>query len=388
MNHLNPPNNLTADRHGALLTTELLSLPGVQRRANPVLTLIASCMLTLGASVAAAPLDTFLEADPQAAYGQGMFEFSVDHMNKSLDVFKLRDPSLVMAGENSGDYQGASLRAGMSLAPNVWVDGALQRRKLTYGQDQPQIDSWRVGAQWQFLQPQGSSPAAAVRLTVWGNQAQQVVKSSATSLACLDSNQPCQTPVTADRLSVNDPKDQTLQADLIGSWILGPVKLSAFTGAGQGKVSVGSITATSLGQTTTFANGQFDNPLFDGIANALKLNTELQSINYNTRTAHAGFNLAYRSGAWHWRGGFVLQNIQRTGVNAVIRRNGKTPYTLNQTWMGELAYHITPNIRVFTRGEIMNRQFLADIPFLYNSLTSHRFKERYGLVYAGLGIRF
>lgn len=345
-------------------------------------TALSAASLTVATSAFAAPGDAFLEAIPQDRYGPGMVEFTLDHMNKSLDIFKLRDASLVLAGENSGDYHGTSLRAGLGLRPNVWVDGALQRRKLTYGNDQPQIDSWRVGAQWQFLQAQGSKPAAAVRLSAWGNQAQQVVKSSPTALGpltCVPGGPGC-----VDRLSVNDAQDRTLQADLIGAWILGPVKFAAFAGAGQGKVSVGSITASALGQTTTFANGRFDNPLFDGIAQSLKLNTELQSINYNTRTAHTGFNLAYTTGPWQLRGGYVMQNIQRSAVDDVIRSKNKTPYNLNHTLMGEVGYKMTRNTMLFTRGQVMSNQFLTEVPFLYNSLTSQRFNQRYGLLSIGL----
>ena len=341
----------------------------------------SAASLTLATSVMAAPGDAFLEVNPQDRYGLGMVEFSIDHMNKSLDVFKLRDASLVLAGENSGDYHGTSLRAGLGLRPNVWVDGALQQRKLTYGNDQPQIDSWRVGAQWQFLQAQGSNPAAAVRLSAWGNQSQQVVKSSPTALACLGN--PCQV-ITADRLSVNDAQDRTLQADLIGAWVLGPAKLTAFAGAGQGKVSVGSITANAQALTATFANGKFDNPVFVGIAELSNLNPELQSINYNIRSAHAGFNLAYNTGPWQLRGGYVMQNIQRSAVDDVIRSKNKTPYNLNHTLMGEVGYKMTRNTLLFTRGQVMSNQFLTEVPFLYNSLTSQRFNQRYGLLSIGL----
>ena len=343
---------------------------------------LSAASLTLATSAIAAPGDAFLEAIPQDRYGLGMVEYSIDHMNKSLDIFKLRDASLVLAGENSGDYQGTSLRAGLGLRPNVWVDGALQRRKLTYGNDQPQIDSWRVGAQWQFLQAQGSNPAAAVRLSAWGNQSQQVVKSSPTALGlltCAPGGLGC-----VDRLSVNDAQDRTLQADLIGAWILGPVKLSAFAGAGQGKVSVGSITANALGQTATFSNGRFDAPMFAKFAEISNLNTELQAINYSIRTAHAGFNLGYNSGPWQWRGGYVLQNIQRSAVDDVIRSKNKTPYNLNHTLMGEVGYKMTRNTLVFTRGQVMSNQFLTEVPFLYNSLTSQRFNQRYGLLSIGL----
>ena len=343
---------------------------------------LSGACLTLATSAIAAPNDALLEADPQARYGQGMVELAVDHMNKSLDVFKLRDPSLVLAGENSGDYRGGTLRAGMSPRPGWWVDGALQRRQITYGDDQPQINSWRLGAQWQFLQAQAQQPAAALRLSAWGDQSKQLVKSTPTALGpltCSPGGLGC-----IDRLTVNDAKDHNLQADLIGSWALGPVKLSAFVGAGQGQVRVGSVTAKALDQTATFANGSFDDPLFAGIAQSLKLNAELQSINYNTRTAQAGFNLAYSTGPWHWRGGYVLQNIQRTAVDDVIRGKDKTPYNVNHTLVGEVGYKLSPTLLLFTRGQVMNHQFVTEIPFLYNSLTSQRFNQRYGLLSIGL----
>jgi hypothetical protein len=345
-----------------------------------VLAILASCALALTTAATAAPLDALLEANPQARYGQGMVEVTVDHMNKSLDVFKLRGTDLAL-GENTGDYQGGTLRTGLSLRHDLWLDAALQRRKLSYGPDQPQIDSWRVGAQWQFLQTQGSSPAAALRLSAWGNQAGQVVKSSPSALGCISG-----TCINADRLSVNKVKDQTIQADLIGTWPLGPVKLSAFAGAGQGQVSVGSITANLGSFPITYSNGSFDNKLFNDLVVGTPLNTELQSINYNTRTAQAGFNLAYNTGPWSLRGGYVLQDIQRTSVDDVISAKGKTPYSLNHTLVGEVAYKLSPSVILFTRGQAMSKQFLTEIPFLYNSLTSQRFNQRYGILSVGLGL--
>jgi hypothetical protein len=363
----------------------------MRKPINKQSAIFAASLLAVCSVATAAPLDAFLEANPQARYGQGMFEFTADRMNKSLDLFKLRDNSLVLAGENSGDYQGGTLRAGLSLRSDIWVDGALQRRKITYGPDQPQIDSWRVGAQWQFLQAQANSPAAALRLSAWGNQSSQVVKSTSTALGpltCTDG------AGCIDRLSVNDAKDHTLQADLVGTWALGPVKLSAFAGAGQGKVTVGSVTANASGVpllgnvTTTYSNGSFDDKLFDLASDIYKLNSELQSINYNTRMAQAGFNLAYSSGPWLWRGGYVLQNIQRTGVDDVIRNKNKTPYNLNHTVVGEVGYKLSPSVVLFTRGQVMTRQFLTEMPFLYNSLTSQRFNQRYGILSIGISTGF
>jgi hypothetical protein len=350
---------------------------------------LAACAAFCGAAHAA-PLDTLLEANPQARYGQGLLEVSADRMNQSLDVFKLRGADLAL-GENTGNYQGGTLRAGLSLAPTVWVDGALQRRKLTYGPDQPKIDSWRLGAQWQFLPAQAGQASAALRLSAWGNQAAQVSKSTPTALGPLNCSG---SAGCVDRLSVNDAKDRTLQADVVGTWPLGAVSLSAFAGAGQGKVTVDSITATAsqvplLGNaTSTYRNGSFDNTVFAIASNLFNFNTELQSTNYSTRMAQAGFNLAYTSGPWSLRGGYALQHIQRSAVDDVIRAKGKTAYSLNHTLVGELAYKVSPRVVLFSRGQAMSNQFLTEIPFLYNSLTSQRFNQRYGVLSFGVGAVF
>lgn len=248
MSHLNLHNKFTQECHAQFATTGLSSLPKVHRSADSVWGIFATCVLTLGTSAAAAPLDAFLDADPQAAYGNGMVEITVDHMNKTLDVFKLRDPSLVMAGENSGDYQGASIRAGMGLAHNVWVDGALQQRKLTYGNDQPQLDSWRVGLQWAFAQQQGLRPAGALRLSAFGNSASVLKKSSPTAIS----------GITLDTVQVNQPRGNMLQANAIGTWAFGPYRASGFVGAGRGKMRVNSIKATLGDFGATFSSGQFD----------------------------------------------------------------------------------------------------------------------------------
>ena len=89
-----------------------------------------------------------------------------------------------------------------------------------------------------------------------------------------------------------------------------------------------------------------------------------------------------------WRGGYVLQNIQRTGVDDAIRNKNKTPYNLNHTLVGEVGYKLSPNVVLFTRGQAMTRQFLTEMPFLYNSLTSQRFNQRYGILSVGISAGF
>lgn len=355
-----------------------------------------SLLLTaLGASAGiatAAPLDALMEADPAARYGQAMVELSSDVMNDTLDVFKVRESNGLNLSEGTGDYSGATLRAGFEPAPGFWVEGALQQRTLTYGPDRPKIDSWRLAGQWRALEQQGLRPATALRLSTWGDSAGELVKSSNTVLGPLTcSDQPASLGCV-NRIAVRDPQDRQWQADVVTSWESGAWTLSTFAGLGRGEVKVASVKAdaTVLGTpvSATYANGTFDQQVFDDVAQIFNLGAELQSINYRTHTAQLGFNLAWTSGPWLLRGGYALQQLRRDGVDDVIETKGKSPVTLNHTLVGEAAYKVTDQVYLFARGQWMKRQFLSEIPFLYNSLTSHRFNQQYGVVSFGVGTSF
>lgn len=337
-----------------------------------------------------APLDALLDADPAARYGSAFVEVSADVMNSALDVFKVRKSNGLNLAEGAGDYSGATLRAGFEPAPGWWVDGSLQQRQLNYGADRPHIDSWRLSGQWLVLEQQEQQPATALRLSAWGNTAGELVKSSPTALGpltCATGSLGC-----VDRLAVVDPEDRQWQADVVTSWSSGPWILSTFASVGAGKIKVASVRANATVQgvpvSATYANGAFDQSIFDQVAKLYNLGAELQSINYSTRTAQLGLNLAWTQGPWLLRGGYALQHLNRDGVDDVIEAKHKSPVTVNHTLVGEAAYKVSDQLYLFARGQWMKRQFLSDIPFLYNSLTSHRFNQQYGLVSLGVGVPF
>lgn len=327
------------------------------------------------ASVHAAPLDAFLDASPAVMAGHSFVELTADRMNDALDIFKLRSESYSL---ETGDHKGWTLRAGRQLSPQWWMDGALQRHTLTYGADQPQVESWRVGLQWSLGDQQGARPASALRLSAFGNHAQALKKSSPSQLG----------QFVVDSLQVNKPRDHTVQADAIGTWAWGPYRATGFVGAGRGQMRVDSVRATLGGLSATYSNGSFNHSLLNQLTEQSQLGDELRAIHDDLRMAQVGLNLAYIQGPWSWRGGYVAQHITRPAIDAVVQNKGKTSYNINHTLLGEVAYAVTPHVRLLLRGQAMSNQFLTEMPILYNSLTSHRFKERYGLVYAGVGIRF
>lgn len=354
-------------------------------------TALAASLIALMLPAQAAPLDALLDANPAARYGDTFVEASADAMNGTLDVFKVREASGV-TDDSTGDYSGATLRAGFEPAPGFWVEGALQQRTLTYGQDRPSIDSWRVAGQWRALEQQGLRPATALRLSTSGNTAGELVKSTPTALGPLRCNGEQSSLGCVNRIAVNDPEDRQWQADVVTSWESGPWTLSTFAGLGRGEVKVASVKADATVQgkpvSATYANGAFDNPGFDPVVEIFNLNAELQSINYRTHTAQLGANLAWTRGPWLLRGGYALQQVHRDGVDDVIKNKGGNPVTINHMLVGEAAYKVTDQVYLFARGQWMKSQFLSEIPFLYNSLTARRFDQQYGLVSFGLGASF
>lgn len=327
------------------------------------------------AAVHAAPLDALLDASPADSHGSGFIEYTSDHMNSALDIFQLRSGTF---SEGTGDHQGWTLQGGRQIRHDLWVDGALQQHKLTYGADKPVIDSWRVGLQWAFAQQQGLRPAAALRLSAFGNSASVLKKSSPTAISV----------ITLDTVQVNQPRDNMLQANAIGTWAFGPYRASGFVGAGRGKMQVNSIKATLGAIGATFSGGKFDLPFLNSFTEQSSLGAELRSVNDDLTSLQVGFNLAYVTGPWRLRGGYVMQHIDRPAVDAVVKRKGQSSYNLNHTFIGEVAYKFNPHVYLLLRGQAMSNQFLTEIPFLYNSLTSQRFNERYGIVYAGVGVVF
>ena len=79
----------------------------------------------MAAPVAAAPLDGLLTAMPERLAPSGFVEFATDHMNDSLDVFRIRESDPLTAGTKAGDYRGQHVNAGWNAGQGLWLSGLL-----------------------------------------------------------------------------------------------------------------------------------------------------------------------------------------------------------------------------------------------------------------------
>jgi hypothetical protein len=335
------------------------------------------------ASAGAAPLDAFLEAGPHTQPGTGFVELSGDGMSKQLDLLKLRPDSIT--DDSAGVLRGFRLRAGYGVTSRLWVDGGLSRRQIFYGGLGPFFNGWQVGGQWRIRESLGrwSGPDVSLRLNAWGNQAGTIAVPGGTLARYAGFD-------LLDSLAVNGASDRQLQTDAVGTWWHGSAIWSLFAGAGVGRVSVDSITATVGPFSTTWRDGRFDNDLVQAIAPTLGLGSALDSINYQTSFFHSGFGVRVPLGNWAVRGGYQYFSIRRDSVDAAIssRPVDNVVYRTNHTLLGEVAYRIAPGVRVFVRGQAMSNQMLSEMPLLYNTLTARRFNERYGVLSSGLMMSF
>jgi hypothetical protein len=342
----------------------------------------------------AAPLDALLSANKSTVPGKVEIEAGYDVVNKTVDVFNVRNRDDDFAGTNVGDYHGGHLRGGVAVTPSLWIDGGFWQRTLDYRNDRARLNSWQVAAQYKFLDGVGMVPTMAGRVGAWGNYADSLNKTTPTTLS----------GVTLNSVNVRDPRDRQFQADLIASWpVLQQGEVSAFIGGGASRVTLGSVagTATQNGCNYNLAFGrtevtgtlaQFCNAgvvvdRFTATNSTIGINV-YDEAEYHARFMHAGLSGKWLAGNWQFRAGYDYQRLKRDSVDDIISQRGGKPVDNNHTFVGELMYRVTDNVSLFGRGQLMLKQFTGDIPFAYNTLTASRFDKKYGFVTAGVVVTF
>jgi hypothetical protein len=354
-------------------------------------------LLLCGAAAAlpagAAPLDAFLSANQSRTPGDTQIEVGYDIVNDTVDVFNVRERS-DFSGTNVGDYQGAHLRGGVAVTPELWLDGALWKRKIDYRSDQAQIASWQVAAQYRMLDGAGYRPSVAVRVGAWGNYADSLSKSSPTTIQ----------GVTLNSVNVVDPKDTQYQVDLIASWqATQHTELTAFAGIGASRVRIGRVNGTAT-QSDCNYNLVFGATEVVGTLSQLcsastvvdRFSVPYSSFgvdpyketSYTASFAHGGFTARWQLRDWQLRGGYQYQALNRNNIDDAIERRGGTAIKANHILLGEVMYSLDRNVSLFLRGQYMSKQFTGEIPFAYNTITARRFDQRYGILTSGVVVRF
>jgi len=345
--------------------------------------------------VLAAPNDVFLTATPETIAPRAYLELVSDHMNESLDVFKVREADPLTAGTKAGDYHGTYLSGAVKVAEGAWLSGALGQRSLSSTSDTYHYTNWQLAGLYRFKEANGTWPAMALRLSAWGNYASATESTTAVVVPGAKLN----------TVKITDPADLQLQADLIGTWNLTPAStLSAFVSVGSTQLSYGDLSATTTRNGCNYQVAFTGNNIYGtlippcSVAGGVIQQFFDSSGAYGVDVANeiawrgnflqAGINRSWQRGPWTWQAGYLFHMIKREQVDDILVSRGKEAFTQNHNITLQATYRISPQLSVFGRGQLTSNLFFNDIPVTYNSSTADRFGSKYSVFSVGLQANF
>lgn len=357
----------------------------------------------------AAPLDALLTATPpdadqesgsaSSAPGPALrldLEGGRDLANDRVDVLGLRSGS-AYAGTRVGDYAGQHLAAGLSGA--AWRgEFAYWRRELQDRGERHDLRSWQAALQTRLSPPRrGERPGTdwALRLSAWGNRSGTLTRGTGAGLVADTLN------AQLTQLKLKRQRDRQLQLDLIGSRRLSRGWMaSVFGGAGDSRVSNDGVSARALVagcpyQLAFGAQSLLATP-DAGCQDALILSVPNHLLPYNAaaettwraRWAHLGGSLRLQQGAWSAALGYEVQRWWRRDIDDLVTARGGRAYRSNQTLIGQIGWAPVPSLQWVLRAQLMQHQWLGELPMAYTGLTAARFAQHYGFVTLGLRLRF
>jgi hypothetical protein len=349
----------------------------------------------LALPAAAAPNDVFLTATPETIAPRAYLELVSDHMNESLDVFKVRDADPLTAGTKAGDYHGSYLSGALKVADGAWLSGVLGQRSLSSTSDTYNYTNWQVASLYRFKEANGTWPAMALRLSAWGNYASATESTSAVVVPGAKLN----------TVKITDPADRQLQADLIGTWNLTPSSdMSAFLSVGSSQLSYGALSATTTRNGCAYNVVFTGNNIYGVLAAPCTVPGGVIQQFYDSSGAYgvdvaneiawrgaflqAGVNGSWQSGFWTWQAGYLFHIVKRERVDDILLSRGKEAFTQNHNISLQATYRVSPHLSIFCRGQLTSSLFINDIPVTYNSSTAVRFGTKYSLFSFGLRTNF
>ena len=361
----------------------------------------------------AAPLDEFLTALPGYQPKHGEVEMAYDIMVAGLDVFGVRE-----FDQSTLDYHGGTLRGGLALTRRLWVDGAVRRRSFrTQRHGKATGHAVQGAVQFQATFNKGLLPAVALRLSGWGDFADEANKRTPSTIG----------PVTVDSIRVNAPQDIQGQIDVIGTWQVTPkTTISLFIGGGKSQVrsdgiDVGGLRFRGVDGVWEFSErvtpGDIGNSVtmidavcvrecgavlggsanVNNIAGFLGVDASLLSsglnlldnIDYDANYFQTGASFQWFNDQWRARLGYRYLVVDRGELDEQVRTLkfggiDRAGYDNNHFFAAELGYKVIDRLGLFIRGQTLQHQFLGEIPFSYTFFSAHKFNDKYGFLSFGM----
>lgn len=343
----------------------------------------------------AAPNDLYLSAKNFNSPHNSALELdlAIDAVNDTIDIFDMRE-SEGISDKSAGDYRGFHLSGQYELNPQWSIEGIYWHREIEYSQDTNEIESALLAVRYSPALPLKKNDALSFRASIWGNTADTLSKSTPTQVNQQVFNQ----------VQVHNPEDLQLQLDAIFTRKLDPMnQLNAFASVGYSKVRVSNIDiqatlAGCLMDISVNGNNQYSGQLAAPCSNQdITVNDLYKQGNANEFGFDIEKDLSYDAyyanlgGSWNWRYrqfesqlAYQYQRLWRNDIDDRVSNFGNSPIKDNHTLGAKFSYDFSPHVTGFIEGQVFQRNFVGDIPFLYNGVTASRLDKRYGLASVGI----
>ncbi len=345
--------------------------------------------------VSAASLDVYLTATPEQIAPHGYLELVTDHMNESFDFFKVRESNPQTAGTKAGDYHGTYLSGAVRFFDTTWLSGTLGQRSVSSTADTYHYTHWQVSGLYRFLDQNGKVPSMALRLSAWGNHANETESTTAVVVPGAKLN-------TA---KITEPADRQWQADWVSTWNLSTAStVSAFIGMGKSQLSYEQLTATTTHNGCNYNVTFYGNDIYGILKRPCMMGGAIveefydssgeygvdvaREIAWHSTFAQVGINGTWQHAPWTLQAGYLLHVVHRDGVDQILADRSMPFYTKNNNLTLQANYRLRPGWSVFGRAQLTSNLFFNDIPVTYNSSTSERFGSRYTVFTVGLRAEF
>ena len=347
---------------------------------------VAAALCGAAGAVQAGPTDAQLSALPTGPGERLRIEAGYDLANKDIDFLHLRQTSTNPAAGSVGDYHGGHVAASWQLADRWSVDASFWQRQIDYRSFTADVTTWHLAGQWRFIDGGPDRPSFALRLNVWGNQADELKRMTSVRVE----------GIRFTSATVTSPRDRQLQLDLLGGLPLS----SRLSVTGQASVMRSEVDFDTVSAVARISGCSYDvqftatrviatcteNGDYTRIS-APKSNYGIdvdQEARYGSWMAHVGGALRWKSEHWRMGAAYRYTAIRREHVDAVVERRGGTAYRSNHIATVDIGYRLWRDIVPFARGQVMTNQFNGEVPMSYNTLTANRFDKRYGLLTLGV----
>lgn len=319
------------------------------------------------------------------------FEVAYDFANRSVDFLHLRPTRADGTEGPPGDYSGGHWLASMTLDDRWGVELGLWRRRIDYVSTQADITTWQFAVQ-RLLGADDTPWTTAVRMGVWGNRSPLLRKTSNVTVQGFKFTS----------AQATDPNDIQLQLDLLGRWTpRAGWGIGGLASLGSSRLDFNQVSATSQSKGSCEFQVEFTPTHVietctqtDGTTLRIATPNEVLGIDidregrYRATYASLGVNTDWTLGRYRLRAGVVHTELRRDGVDQIVRTRGGRAFTSTTIALAEATVAWRDDLRTFVRAQVMERQFVAETPLTYNSLTASQHRRRYGILSVGAAFSF